>query len=190
MWLRDSAPIGVQRRVGRVVLLDWKFNAWAKYDNWAARRSRRDRRSPRLTGLPPRRACRPDDGERIVLEGGGIDVNGDGLLLVTEEWLLERHRRCETRAVSRGLRADVRAMARHRPDDLARRGMRRRRHPRPHRRHGAVRRARHGRAGGRAGSGRREPCAIDGQPASARARVEGTWRRGPSHRHAAVSARR
>jgi agmatine deiminase len=27
-------------------------------------------------------------GDRIVLEGGGIDVSGDGLMLVTEEWLL------------------------------------------------------------------------------------------------------
>jgi agmatine deiminase len=27
-------------------------------------------------------------GDRIVLEGGGIEVNGDGLMLVTEEWLL------------------------------------------------------------------------------------------------------
>ena len=41
----------------------------------------------RLTGFPrlePRRAS----GERIVLEGGGIEVNGQGLMLVTEEWLL------------------------------------------------------------------------------------------------------
>jgi agmatine deiminase len=34
--------------------------------------------------LEPRRPS----GERIVLEGGGIEVNGDGLMLVTEEWLL------------------------------------------------------------------------------------------------------
>jgi agmatine deiminase len=31
---------------------------------------------------------RPDNGERLILEGGGIDVNGAGRLLVTEEWLL------------------------------------------------------------------------------------------------------
>src|SRR4029079_2427133 len=32
--------------------------------------------------------ARADGGGRIVLEGGGIEVNGDGLILVTEEWLL------------------------------------------------------------------------------------------------------
>src|SRR6185369_11038055 len=40
-----------------------------------------------LTGLrrvEPRRG----DGQRLVLEGGGIETNGDGLLLVTDEWLL------------------------------------------------------------------------------------------------------
>jgi len=31
---------------------------------------------------------RRPSGERIVLEGGGIEVNGEGLMLVTEEWLL------------------------------------------------------------------------------------------------------
>ena len=34
VWLRDSAPTGMLRADGRVVLLDWGFNAWAKYDNW------------------------------------------------------------------------------------------------------------------------------------------------------------
>jgi agmatine deiminase len=29
-----------------------------------------------------------EGGERVVLEGGGIEVNGRGLVLVTEEWLL------------------------------------------------------------------------------------------------------
>ncbi|MGH9572651.1 MAG: agmatine deiminase family protein, partial [Candidatus Acidiferrales bacterium] len=31
---------------------------------------------------------RPGTRERLVLEGGGIETNGQGLLLVTEEWLL------------------------------------------------------------------------------------------------------
>jgi agmatine deiminase len=85
VWLRDSAPTGTVGD-GRVVLVDWSFNGWAKYDNW-----KRDReigkaiaRITSLERLEPRRAS----GERIVLEGGGIEVNGEGLMLVTEEWLL------------------------------------------------------------------------------------------------------
>jgi agmatine deiminase len=101
VWLRDSAPIGVHDAAGDVVLLDWAFNAWAKYDNWALD-DRVGAAIAAITGLPreePRVRLKPDttvnsttvnstNGERIVLEGGGIDVNGDGLLLVTEEWLL------------------------------------------------------------------------------------------------------
>jgi len=86
VWLRDSAPIAVHNDSREVVLLDWTFNAWAKYDNWALD-DRVGSAIAALTGLR-REEPRRDAGEPIVLEGGGIDVNGDGLLLVTEEWLL------------------------------------------------------------------------------------------------------
>jgi agmatine deiminase len=86
VWLRDSAPIAVHDASREVVLLDWKFNAWAKYDNWALD-DRVGTAIASLTGLRREEPC-DDSGGRIVLEGGGIDVNGDGLLLVTEEWLL------------------------------------------------------------------------------------------------------
>jgi agmatine deiminase len=87
VWLRDSAPTGVFDEDGRVVLVNWAFNGWAKYDNW-----RLDLQvgpaMEAITGLPRVEPTRPDSGERLVLEGGGIETNGDGLLLVTEEWLL------------------------------------------------------------------------------------------------------
>ena len=87
VWLRDSAPTAVHNRDGRVVLVNWAFNGWAKYDNW-----RQDlgvgSAIEHITGLSRVEPRRADSDERVVLEGGGIDVNGDGLLLVTEEWLL------------------------------------------------------------------------------------------------------
>lgn len=87
VWLRDSAPTGVLNGDGAVVLANWRFNAWAKYDNYS-RDERVGEAIARLTGLPRVEPIRPDTGERVVLEGGGIEVNGEGLLLVTEEWLL------------------------------------------------------------------------------------------------------
>ena len=86
VWLRDSAPIAVHDDAGAVRLLDWGFNAWAKYDNWQ-RDDQIGQAIAGITGLPRIVPTLPD-GRRLVLEGGGIDVNGDGLLLVTEEWLL------------------------------------------------------------------------------------------------------
>ena len=87
VWLRDSAPTGVIASSGDVVLVDWAFNGWAKYDNW-----QQDLEVgpaiARITGLGRVEPRRSDSSARIVLEGGGIEVNGDGLLLVTEEWLL------------------------------------------------------------------------------------------------------
>ena len=86
VWLRDSAPSGVLDENGRVVLLNWLFNGWAKYANWTQDAQVGDAIA-RITQLPRLEPTRVS-GERIVLEGGGIDVNGAGAMLVTEEWLL------------------------------------------------------------------------------------------------------
>ena len=87
VWLRDSAPTGVIRADGQVEWVNWGFNGWAKYDNYA-KDANVGREIGRLTGLPRIEPKRPDNGERLILEGGGIEVNGAGRMLVTEEWLL------------------------------------------------------------------------------------------------------
>jgi agmatine deiminase len=90
VWLRDSGPTAVHDADGRVTLVNWDFNAWAKYDNFA-----QDRRIGAFvadhTGLPLHQPLRTDgrgEGVRLVLEGGGIETDGRGTMLVTEEWLL------------------------------------------------------------------------------------------------------
>jgi agmatine deiminase len=85
-WLRDSAPTGVVDAKGEVSLVNWAFNAWAKYPNYSLD-SNVGTAIAGLTGLP-RLEPRSASGKRVVLEGGGIEVNGRGLMLVTEEWLL------------------------------------------------------------------------------------------------------
>jgi agmatine deiminase len=86
VWLRDSAPTGVIRD-GRPAWCNWGFNAWAKYDNFASDAAL-GRVVERLTGLPRREPQRPDGAGRVVLEGGGLETDGRGTILVTEEWLL------------------------------------------------------------------------------------------------------
>ncbi|HKF45724.1 MAG TPA: agmatine deiminase family protein [Terracidiphilus sp.] len=89
VWTRDSGPIFVRNREGRVALTNWKFNAWAKYDDWHL-----DVQIPgrvkELLGLPAWEPTidLPDGRRRVVLEGGSIDTNGQGILLTTEECLL------------------------------------------------------------------------------------------------------
>jgi agmatine deiminase len=90
VWLRDSGPIFVKNADNGLAITNWKFNAWAKYDNW-----RRDDQIPqRVAGLYDMPEIKPEirleDGtaHRLVLEGGSIDTNGAGILLTTEECLL------------------------------------------------------------------------------------------------------
>ncbi|MEP6618511.1 MAG: agmatine deiminase family protein [bacterium] len=86
VWLRDSAPTFVRNDRGDLALMNWGFNAWAKYPNFE-RDAEIGRAMEQITKLPrvePQRA----GGERLVLEGGGIETDGQGTLLVTEEWLL------------------------------------------------------------------------------------------------------
>jgi agmatine deiminase len=85
VWTRDYGPIFLTGPDGRLGMTDWQFNAWAKYPDW-----RRDNAVPqkvaKALALP---VCQPRLGtRRVVLEGGSIDVNGQGLLLTTEECLL------------------------------------------------------------------------------------------------------
>ncbi len=87
VWLRDSGPTGVIAADGSVALMHWRFNAWAKYANFE-RDSRVGDAVARIAHLPRIEPTRPDDGARVVLEGGGIETDGAGTLLVTEEWLL------------------------------------------------------------------------------------------------------
>jgi agmatine deiminase len=87
VWLRDSAPTFVHDERGGVVLMNWAFNAWAKYPN-SARDAEVGKAIEQITKLPRVEPKRPDNGQRLVLEGGGIETDGEGTLLVTEEWLL------------------------------------------------------------------------------------------------------
>jgi len=87
VWLRDSAPTGVKAGNGSVVMAHWRFNAWAKYDNYRSDEHVGEAIA-RLAGRPRLMPQRSDNGERVVLEGGAIDTNGAGLLLTTEECLL------------------------------------------------------------------------------------------------------
>jgi agmatine deiminase len=87
VWLRDSAPTFVRDEAGVIQLMNWGFNAWAKYPNYA-RDAQVGQAIERITGIARVEPVRPDTGAPLILEGGGIETDGEGTLLVTEEWLL------------------------------------------------------------------------------------------------------
>lgn len=87
VWLRDSAPTGVITPNGEVALVNWGFNAWAKYDNYSLDASV-GRTISQISSLERHEPQRADGAGRVILEGGGIETDGLGTMLVTEEWLL------------------------------------------------------------------------------------------------------
>ncbi len=88
IWMRDSGPIFVTRNGvpdAPVAITNWRFNAWAKYDDWQLD-DQLPAKASELLGVP---GFSPEwAGHRVVLEGGSIDVNGHGTLITTEECLL------------------------------------------------------------------------------------------------------
>ena len=97
VWTRDAGPIFVKKsRSGggesqqdTVAVTNWKFNAWAKYPNWQLD-DEIPGRAAELLRLPQWMPTieTPQGPHRVVLEGGSIDVNGQGTMITTEECLL------------------------------------------------------------------------------------------------------
>jgi agmatine deiminase len=92
-WTRDFLPLGVVRGRGKkreTALVKWKFNGWARYKN-----HERDEQAGLAVALrngAPLALPEAQFGRkraRVVLEGGAIDVDGEGSLLATEECLLD-----------------------------------------------------------------------------------------------------
>jgi agmatine deiminase len=89
-WMRDIAPSFVKSPDG-VAMVDWDFNGWAKYPNFARdnlvpSRIAEHRNMRRVVPTAPRGS--PPAPRTVVLEGGSIDGDGEGTLLTTEECLL------------------------------------------------------------------------------------------------------
>ena len=88
-WTRDFGPVFVtrDRPTSEVAIARFQFTAWARYSDW-----KKDNRVP--VKLASRLACRSfpiiHKGQKVILEGGSIDVNGVGTGLTTEECLLDR----------------------------------------------------------------------------------------------------
>jgi len=85
-WLRDSFPIFVKNK-NKKILLNWKFNSWAKYKNFKKDNSiiNKVKKVLKLQSISP-----VFNRRKVVLEGGAIDVNGKGTLITTEECLLSK----------------------------------------------------------------------------------------------------
>lgn len=93
IWMRDAGPTFLvnKDKTKKPLLLNWRFNAWAKYPN-----HKLDDKIPTLLGQKLKRevvtptVILNGKEHHVVLEGGAIDVNGKGTILTTEECLLSK----------------------------------------------------------------------------------------------------
>jgi agmatine deiminase len=89
-WTRDTGPIFVKRTSGKgkseTAIVHFHFNGWAKYDNW-----RKDTKVPETAArlLNKKLFDAEYEGEPFVIEGGGIELNGSGTLISTEQCYLD-----------------------------------------------------------------------------------------------------
>lgn len=89
VWARDCGPIFVRhKKTADYAITDWEYNAWGeKYPPFED-----DNRLPRyFASKYSIKRFEPD----MVLEGGSIDVNGNGMLITTESVLLNPNRNPE-----------------------------------------------------------------------------------------------
>ena len=85
VWFRDYGPIFVRNPHHELAMIHWDFNSWGeKYETLL-----KDKEIPDVINKEMAIRCfKPG----IVLEGGSIDVNGEGTLLTTEQCLLNSNR--------------------------------------------------------------------------------------------------
>lgn len=90
-WLRDSMPFSVKEKSsGEKIWLAALFNAWAKYDDFQLDQNVPEQVS-KISNIPLSYIYKDQEkAERLVLEGGAIESNGKGTLIVTEECLLSK----------------------------------------------------------------------------------------------------
>jgi agmatine deiminase len=84
---RPSKPSGARQPPHALAAIKWRFNAWAKYSNYQ-HDEKIGSHMAKATGSHELQPLRGK--QRVVLEGGSIDVNGQGTLLTTEECLLSK----------------------------------------------------------------------------------------------------
>lgn len=84
VWFRDIAPLFVKNAAGKIAATDWMFNGWGGKYRW-----RKDTEVPEAVAdrLDLRRFTVP-----IVMEGGALEINTQGVLLTTRQCLLNQNR--------------------------------------------------------------------------------------------------
>jgi agmatine deiminase len=84
LWLRDTGPVFVVNANGEKAGIDFNFNGWGEKQAYS--------RDAKVAGFVNRRAAVPTINTELVVEGGGIEVDGQGTAIMTESCILNDNR--------------------------------------------------------------------------------------------------
>lgn len=84
LWMRDTGPVFVGNGAGALAGVDFNFNGWGDKQSHS--------KDAKVAGFVAERAGVPALSIRLVLEGGGIEVDGEGTAIITESCVLNPNR--------------------------------------------------------------------------------------------------
>lgn len=83
-WMRDTGPVFVTHADGHKAAVDFNFNGWGRKQKHA--------QDALVASFIARRSGTPQMTTPLVLEGGGIEVDGHGTAIITESCVLNENR--------------------------------------------------------------------------------------------------
>lgn len=84
LWMRDTGPVFVRKAGGGLAGVDFNFNGWG--------RKQSHRNDAQVAAFVARMAAVPLLKSSLVLEGGDIEVDGQGTAIITESCVLHANR--------------------------------------------------------------------------------------------------
>lgn len=84
LWMRDTGPVFVVTENGKKAGVDFNFNGWGERQDYG--------RDAEVAGVVAKKAGVQRIQTELVLEGGGIEVDGHGTAIITESCVLSSNR--------------------------------------------------------------------------------------------------
>ena len=84
LWVRDTGPVFLVNRHGHKAALDLNFNGWGNKQAHAE--------DAKVAAVIARRAGVPGLNTKLVLEGGGIETDGQGTAIISESCVVNANR--------------------------------------------------------------------------------------------------
>jgi agmatine deiminase len=84
LWIRDTGPVSVRQADGSIAGIDFNFNGWGNKQEHAA--------DAKLAAFVCKHANLAYRRSSLVMEGGGLEVDGRGTAIITESCVLNPNR--------------------------------------------------------------------------------------------------